>query len=460
MANRNLVNLNINPCNQCMPLGAATAFKGVEGSIMLLHGSQGCSTYIRRHMAAHYNEPIDIASSSMTEKGTVYGGSDNMKKALKNIIKQYNPKIIGVATTCLAETIGEDIKRITEEFLEENKGFLEVVNLEKIVSVKTPGYGGTQYEGYYATIKSLVDTLAEKRGKDNKINIIAPSVTPAEIREIKRVLDMFKLDYTMIPDISETLDAPFSDNFSKIPLGGVSIEEIIDMGNAKLTIEIGQCIEDTMSTGLLLQNKFEIPFMRIPLPLGYKNTKEFIKTISEISELPIPNELIKSEGRYIDAIIDGHKHAAEGRVAIFGEPDLVAGYTEFCVENGMFPVLAATGSSNSTMKNLYKKIQSKFDEEPIIYDDTDFQTIQEISKKNNVNLLIGNSGGKFVSEKTGIPLLRMGFPIHDRIGGQRLMHLFYEGGMKLLDDMINTLLEKKYSSYREVMFEKYYKGVE
>lgn len=165
MANRNLVNLNINPCNQCMPLGAATAFKGVEGSIMLLHGSQGCSTYIRRHMAAHYNEPIDIASSSMTEKGTVYGGSDNMKKALKNIIKQYNPKIIGVATTFLAETIGEDIKRITEEFLEENKGFLEVVNLEKIVSVKTPGYGGTQYEGYYATIKSLVDTLAEKKGK-------------------------------------------------------------------------------------------------------------------------------------------------------------------------------------------------------------------------------------------------------------------------------------------------------
>ena len=54
----------------------------------------------------------------------------------------------------------------------------------------------------------------------------------------------------------------------------------------------------------------------------------------------------------------------------------------------------------------------------------------------------------------------MGFPIHDRIGGQRLMHLFYEGGMKLLDDMINTLLEKKYSSYIEVMFEKYYKGVE
>ena len=40
------------------------------------------------------------------------------------------------------------------------------------------------------------------------------------------------------------------------------------------------------------------------------------------------------------------------------------------------------------------------------------------------------------------------------------MHLFYEGGMRLLDEIVNTLLEKKYTDYREKMFNKYYKGVE
>ena len=60
--------------------GACLAFKGVEGSIVMMHGSQGCSTYIRRHMAQHYNEPIDIASSALNEKATVYGGEANLKR--------------------------------------------------------------------------------------------------------------------------------------------------------------------------------------------------------------------------------------------------------------------------------------------------------------------------------------------------------------------------------------------
>ncbi len=55
----------------------------------ILHGSQGCSTYIRRHMATHYNEPIDIASSSMTEQGTVFGGEQNLIKGLENLKFQF-----------------------------------------------------------------------------------------------------------------------------------------------------------------------------------------------------------------------------------------------------------------------------------------------------------------------------------------------------------------------------------
>jgi len=457
---RNFVNLNINPCKQCMPLGAAVAFKGVEGSIMLLHGSQGCSTYIRRHMAAHYNEPVDIASSSMTEKGTVYGGSENMKKALKNIIKQYNPQIIGVATTCLAETIGEDIRRVKDEFIEENQSFLEMVNLENIVSVQTPGYGGTQYEGYYRTIKALIDSLAEKTNTQDFINIICPNISPAEVREIKRILKLFEISYVIVPDVSDTLDGAYRKDFSKIPNGGTKLEDIKKMGNAKLTIEIGKCIEKEYSPAELLKEKFDIPYINLSLPIGYKNTKEFLSTLSEISSKDIPHELKESEGRYIDAIIDAHKHASVGRAIIYGEPELVYSYTKFCIENGIVPVISATGSKNSKIKELDKEIKQKFNEEVYIFYDTDFQTIQEKSKKLDANILIGNSDGKFVSEKTGIPQVRMGFPIHDRIGGQRLMYLFYEGGMRLLDEIVNTLLEKKYSDYRKKMLNKYYKGVD
>ena len=91
-----LVNLNVNPCKMCMPMGAMTAFYGIKSCVSILHGSQGCSTYIRRHMATHYNEPVDIASSSLTEEGTVYGGEVNLKKGLNNLIELYKPQVVGV----------------------------------------------------------------------------------------------------------------------------------------------------------------------------------------------------------------------------------------------------------------------------------------------------------------------------------------------------------------------------
>ena len=50
-----------NACKLCAPLGAALAFKGMEGAVPFLHGSQGCATYMRRYIISHFNEPIDIA---------------------------------------------------------------------------------------------------------------------------------------------------------------------------------------------------------------------------------------------------------------------------------------------------------------------------------------------------------------------------------------------------------------
>ena len=95
-----------NACKLCAPLGACVVFNGLEGCVPILHGSQGCATYIRRYLISHFREPVDIGSSSFSEEETVFGGAKNLKAGLANITSQYRPASIGVATTCLAETIG------------------------------------------------------------------------------------------------------------------------------------------------------------------------------------------------------------------------------------------------------------------------------------------------------------------------------------------------------------------
>ncbi len=452
MNNKNYVNLNINPCKSCMPMGTSLAFKGIESTMILLHGSQGCSTYIRRHMATHYNEPIDISSSSLNEKDTVHGGADNLKKGLKNTLRLYNPKMVGISTTCLAETIGEDLHRIITEFKEEYPAYKDVV----FVPVSSPGYGGTHYEGFYYALRRTVEIIATDTAPNDSINIIAGNMTPADMRYIKEVLNEFKIRYTLLPDFSRTLDGTFTKNYKKLSNEGTKIDDIKKMAGAKATIELGMLVSNNISPGKYLEEKFDIPLYRCPLPIGLTNMDLFIEVLKELSGNNISEKLIDSRGRMLDGMIDSHKYNSEGRAAIFGEPDIVYSVTRLCLENGILPLVIATGSKANKLKILLSKYLERLDEVCTIIDDTDLETIEMYVKKLGVNIVIGTSDGKFITERDGVPLVRIGFPIHDRIGAQRKLYVGYEGSMQFLDDITNTIIDQKHSGYHKKMFDKYY----
>lgn len=454
MMNKNFVNLTVNPCKMCMPMGASIAFKGIEGSVVMLHGSQGCSTYIRRHMATHYNEPIDIASSSLNEKETVYGGAANLKAGLKNVIKLYNPKVIGIATTCLAETIGEDINTIVNDFKYE-----EEVTDVSIITVATPGYGPSEHEGYYLTLRRILETLAVDKTPTDKINIIAGNLTPGDIRRVKDLLNLFNIEYTLFPDISNTLDDGFTNKYQKLSSEGTKVKDIQNMAGSKATIEMGILVSDQASPGKYLEDKFHVPQYRCPLPIGLENTDTFIQLISQLSNKKIPERLIRERSRMMDGMIDSHKYNGEGRAAIFGDPELVYSISKLCVENGIVPVVISTGAKMTSF-NLKIAKNIELHEGSVVLNDTDFETIHSYVKKLGVNVLIGNSDGRFLVEKEGIPLVRVGFPIHDRIGAQRKVFVGYEGSLDLLDDITNTLIELKFNSYREDLYQQYFANTE
>ena len=275
--------LSQNPCHMCMPMGGILALKGVEGSMSLLHGSQGCSTYMRRHIAEHFNEPVDVASSSLNEKGTVYGGQANLKKALDNVRRVYNPKIIGILTTCLAETIGEDIRRIASEYK------LETECECSIVTAATPGYGGTHTEGYWSTLREMLAQLSGPVPAHGGVNIIAPAAfSPADLREMKRWLELFAVDYTLLPDISETMDRPYENSYSKIASGGTPLEKIFNMAGAVATLELGGPVDEKLSPGAWLQEAHGVPLYKLPIPIGLANTDRFFNVLEQVTGKRFP----------------------------------------------------------------------------------------------------------------------------------------------------------------------------
>jgi nitrogenase molybdenum-iron protein beta chain len=65
-------------------------------------------------------------------------------------------------------------------------------------------------------------------------------------------------------------------------------------------------------------------------------------------------------------------------------------------------------------------------------------------KEAGADILIGNSYGASMAKEENIPLFRVGFPIFDRLGAQRILVLGYRGGIDFVDRMTNTLLDFYY----------------
>lgn len=453
-----LQNLNVNPCKMCMPMGAVTALYGIRRCMSILHGSQGCSTYIRRHMATHYNEPVDIASSSLTEEGTVYGGEKNLTQGLLNLIKVYRPEVIGVATTCLAETIGEDIKRIIQNFYERYPEYRDIT----IIPVSSPGYGGTQYEGYLEAICQIVKTVPMVSTPNGRINVITGQLSPADTRYLKELLEEFDINAILLPDLSGNLDGIYQEQYNRLPGSGTKLEDICQMAGAKATIEIGAVLSDTRSAGGYLQETYGVPVYRCPLPISLRDNDELLSILHKVSGKPVPERIASERGRFLDAMIDGHKYNGEAKAAIFGEPDFVYSAVRLCLENGVMPLITATGTKCAKLKELLieeiETLASRyFIDRFEILDEIDFQTIEQYARELQVNLLIGNSDGRRIAEKLGIKLVRRGFPIHDRVGGQRLRSIGYEGALTFLDEISNSVLEVKEESFRDYLYHKYFK---
>lgn len=433
-----------NACKLCAPLGAALVFKGIAGAIPLLHGSQGCSTYIRRYLISHFKEPIDIACSNFAEETAIFGGGANLQIALDNIRLQYAPSLVGVATTCLSETIGDDVPMFVKEYRAARVG----EDLPAIVQVSTPSYQGTHMEGFHRAVYETVDTLAAAEGGlSPHVNLLPGMVSPADLRYLKEIVRDFDLPAVMLPDYSETLDGPLWQEYECIPPGGTSVDDLRHMGNAAVTVSFGRVLAAEPATaGKLLRDKFGVPVHELGLPIGVQETDRFFNTLETITGRCVPAAHVAERGRLLDSYVDGHKTVMATKAVLYGEEDLVVGMTSFLNEIGVTPVLIATGGRSGQLEPAIASIIPDYESKGIILmDDADFVDIETAAKGLDADFFIGNSKGYSAARRLKLPMIRIGFPIHDRVGGSRRLHLGYRGAQQLFDEVANTLIERRQS---------------
>lgn len=430
-----------NACKLCTPLGACIAFKGVEGCVPFLHGSQGCATYMRRYIISHYREPVDIASSSLGENDAIYGGGPNLMQGLLNVMDKYKPSSMGVASTCLTETIGDDVPMIVRQFRKE----FSHMDIPEIVMVSTPSFSGTHMQGFHAAVQALVIQLVSEGADNDWINIFPGFVSPEDIRYLKEICLDFGIKAVILPDISESLDGPIKEDLEMIPSGGTPVSQIRLMGRSRMSVELGRCVSDKLSSALWLEKKHNVPAERIKMPVGLRATDKFMGVLSQASGRDMPPTHELERGRLIDAYVDSHKYIFGKKCIVYGEEDLIVGLVSFLVEIGAQPVMVATGGkSRNFEKEVTEVCRGILTEQPQVMSGVDFYQIVEMAEKFKPDFIVGNSKGyRIAARKWNIPLIRVGFPVHDRVGSSRIRHIGYSGAHELLMRIVNSLLEKK-----------------
>ncbi len=440
-----------NACKLCAPLGASVAFKGIRGCVPIIHGSQGCATYIRRYLISHYKEPVDIASSNFSEESTIFGGGANCHAAIDNVIRQYQPEVIGMATTCLSETIGDDVNFYIQTY----KDLTDRTELPHFVTASTPSYQGSHMDGFHEAVTSIVKSMAEAGETGKHLNIFPGFISPEDLRQIKTILEDFGIDYILLPDYSETLDNPIWDSYKRIPDGGTPIELIKKCGYAHASIEFGTIQNkgslagrvkkntQSSSAGDYLQTRFGVENFRLPMPVGVGLNDQLFEILTKVSGKEIPLKYKKERGRLVDSYVDGHKYIFGKRAVVYGEEDFVLGISAFLNEIGIEVALAASGGESGMLEEEIKKYCPENTEKIISRNGYDYEIIHEWCAENKPDILIGNSKAYYIARDLNIPIVRCGFPIHDRIGGQRIKHIGYTGTQELFDRITNALIGYK-----------------
>jgi nitrogenase molybdenum-iron protein beta chain len=348
--------------------------------------------------------------------------------------------MIAVSTTCMAEVIGDDL----QSFITTAKGKGSVPQEFDVPFAHTPAFVGSHTTGYDNMLKGILENFwKDKTATPNgSLNIIPgfDGFAVGNNRELKRMLDMMGVKYTVLSDVSDQFDTP-SDGQYRMYSGGTTLEATADALNASATLSMQEyCSTKTLEYAAT----FGQQVAALHYPMGVAGTDEFLMKISQLTGQAIPEALRLERGRLIDAMADSQGWLHGKTYGIYGDPDFVYGMARFILETGGEPkhCLATNGS-----KAWEAQMQELFDSSPFgkgckAWGGRDLWHMRSLLATEKVDLLIGNSYGKYLERDVGVPLIRLMFPIFDRHHHHRFPVWGYQGGLRVLVTLLDKIFDK------------------
>ncbi|MEP9349000.1 nitrogenase iron-molybdenum cofactor biosynthesis protein NifN [Xanthobacter sp. KR7-225] len=418
----------VNPLKMSQPIGGALAFMGVRKAMPLLHGSQGCTSFGLVLFVRHFKEAIPMQTTAMSEVATVLGGYENVEQAILNIYNRTKPEIIGICSTGVTETKGDDVDGYIKLIRDKHPQLADF----PMVYVSTPDFKDAFQDGWEKTVAKMVEALvapaADKEKDQARVNVLPGChLTPGDLDELRTIMEDFGLKPAFLPDLAASLDGHIPEDFSPTTIGGIGVEEIATMGAAAHTICIGAQMR---RAGEAMAQKTGTDFRLFERLCGLEPNDTFIMHLSQISGRPVPLKYRRQRGQLVDAMLDGHFHLGGRKVAMGAEPDLLYDVGSFLHEMGGHLLSVVTTTHSPVLERLPA-------DEVLIGDLEDLETR---AKERGCDLLLTHSHGRQAAARLHIPFYRIGIPMFDRLGAGHLLSVGYRGTRDLVFHLANLVM--------------------
>lgn len=409
--------LQVNPVALSQPLGATLAFLGVDRCMPLMHGAQGCTSFAKVYFTRHFCEPIAIQTTAVTDVTAILDGGDyNIVEAVKTIAGKSAPALIGLYTTGLTETKGDDIRGVAAK-----------VDYP-LVWVNTPDYEGGLESGWTLAARALIEQLTEATAElDDNRAVLLPHVSlqPLEVEKLKEFIAAFGFEVLALPDLSTSLDGHLGEKQSALSSGGISVEQIRTLAAAGLVVSVGDSMLPCVRA--LQQKNPASQHLHVPHLQGLEATDRLAARLLDVTGRNAPAEtIVRWRKRLQDAMLDCHFALGQTRILVVGEPDFLAGACTLLHEAGADVTGAIATVASAQLDGLPAGTV-------LVGDLGDAEELRD-----GYDLIIGNGHVEALAHRYHKGVVVRGFPDWETLGNQLKSDVLYEGGAHFLFEVANA----------------------
>ncbi|MDR3134848.1 MAG: nitrogenase iron-molybdenum cofactor biosynthesis protein NifE [Deltaproteobacteria bacterium] len=370
----------------CVFCGARVVLNPITDAFHLVHGPIGCASYtwdIRGSLSSGSCLYRNSYSTDLLEKDVVFGGTEKLRAAVREICLKHRPRLIFIYSTCLVGVIGDDVDSVCRE-AEREYGI-------RAINVKAPGFAGHKAMGYRLACEAIMKVISGKPELAGQRSPIPGSIN---------VLGDYNLagEAWIIENYFREIGIRVLTTFT----GDSSYEKL--MASTRSSLNVVQCAGSMTYLARSMEEEFGIPFVRASF-FGLTDTANSLAKVADLIGDSQTQEkakrLCQRESERVTEEIKPYLPLLAGKkAAIFvgGGFKAISLMRQF-KELGMTTVLV--GTQTGTAED-YEVIEALSDPGCVILDDANPSELETFMREKGADILVGGVKERPLAFKLGV----------------------------------------------------------